>query len=117
MPILSLRISFADSRWSWFLKDHDEIDVYMGAELVTTLAAAVLRQMVGHYLAQARLTASVLEGPGAVRHGLSLAPRHAALLPVGLPSVALQEARKAKRRARLPRPLTHGLSHGPGAKA
>ena len=104
MPSLSIRVCFADSKWSWYLADHDEIDVYAGAAFVTTLRAAILRQMVGHYLAQARLTATVLEGARAPRKALQSAPRRTALPRAGVPAQAIQEARRAKRAGRLGRP-------------
>ena len=100
MPVLSLRVAFADSRWAWYLKPGDEIDVYLGAELVTTLGADVLRHLVSHYLAQAQLTATLLERPSAIRPQLPTAPARKPLLRAGVPAEGVQAARRAKRHAR-----------------
>jgi len=100
MPLLSLRVSFHDSRWAWYLKPGDEIDVFVGAELVTTLGADLLRQMVGHYLSHAHLTATVLQGHRAIRPGLPTAAPRKPPQPLGVPAQAVQDARRAKRHRR-----------------
>jgi hypothetical protein len=102
MPTIELQVQMGS--WQHLLQPHEVIRVYrVGCAVpVAELPVPLMVQLVSHYLSQAQLTASVLAAHQAARMPLEPAPGRPRPPALGVPSWALQEARKGQRAARKP---------------
>jgi hypothetical protein len=102
MPRIELQVQMGP--WQHLLQPHEVIRVYrVGCAVpLAELPVPLMVQLVSHYLSQAELTASVLAAHHVARMALQPAPPRRGPPALGVPSWALQEARKRQRAARKP---------------
>ncbi len=94
-----LELQWCGTGWQEHGQPHHVLRVWRWGtmELVAEIPIPLLRQIVGHYLSQAHLTAAVMQTE---RKPLASAPARARPLALGPPQKATREAHRRSRMAR-----------------